>query len=65
MFYFFRSTISENSLDSRTEHNGTVFLTEIEKKLYKTLFSSTLIPYDRLKIGDSIGEGMIVCMHML
>ena len=43
------------------ETTDVVRLTEADKKDYRTLFSSALISYDKLKIGDGIGEGM--CIH--
>ena len=33
-------------------------ISPVEKVNYKTLYSSVLISYDTLSIGDSIGEGM-------
>ena len=36
-----------------------VCLSDADKKLYKTLFSSALISYNRLTVGDDIGEGML------
>ena len=40
-----------------SETTDVVSLTETDKKHYKTLFSSVLVSYDKLMIGDGIGQG--------
>ena len=40
-----------------SETTDVVSLTETDKKHCKTLFSSVLVSYDKLKIGDGIGQG--------
>ena len=40
------------------EASDVVSLSETDKKHYRTLFSSALVSYDNLNIGDAIGQGM-------
>ena len=42
------------------EASDVVSLSETDKKHYRTLFSSALVSYDNLNIGDAIGQGMYV-----
>lgn len=53
-----------NDLDEHSQRYYTatcevVCLTEAEKDRYRALFSSALISYNSLKIGDTIGEGIM------
>ena len=41
-----------------------VSLTEADRKHYRTLFSSVLVSYDNLKIGDGIGQGMCTTVQL-